>query len=92
MWILEKFRIGEYTQRITEHFELEGEISSIAVSGNGEIYACSEKGLCRLKDGEWHKLFSDGVFSKVYCDNKGRVFAALDKVLYEIIKIYLTQF
>ena len=81
---MEKLRIGEYTQRITEHFELTGKISSIAVAQNGDIYACSEKGLCRLKDGEWNKLFSDGAFSKVYCDKKGRVFASLDKALYEI--------
>lgn len=81
---MEKFRIGEYTQRITEHFELEGKISSIAVAQNGEIYACSENGLCRFKDGEWNKLFSNQVFSKAYCDKKDRVFASLDKVLYEI--------
>lgn len=81
---MEKLRIGEYTQRITEHFELTGKISSIAVAQNGDIYACSEKGLCRLKDGEWNKLFSDGAFSKVYCDKKGRAFASLDKALYEI--------
>ena len=81
---MEKLRIGEYTQKITEHIELPGKISSIAIAQNGEIYACSEKGLCRYKDGEWSKLFSDGVFSKVYCDKKGRVFASLDKELYEI--------
>ena len=81
---MEKLRIGEYNQRIAEYFELSGKISSIAVAQNGEIYACSENGLFRLKDGAWSKLFSDGVFSKVYCDKKGRVFASLDKVLYEI--------
>ena len=81
---MDKLRIGEFSQRITEHFELQGKIASIAVAQNGEIYACSENGLCRFKDGEWHKLFSNGIFSKVYCDKKGRVFASLDKVLYEI--------
>ena len=76
---MEKLRIGEYTQKIRENIELAGKISSIAIAQNGEIYACSEKGLCRLKDGEWKKLFSGEVFSKVYCDKKGRVFASLDK-------------
>ena len=81
---MEKLRIGEFNQRITQHIELEGKITSMAIAPNGEIYACSEKGLCRYKDGQWNKLFSEGVFSKVYCDKKGRVFAALDKQLFEI--------
>ena len=81
---MDKLRIGEFSQRITEHIPLSGKISSIAVTDSGEIYACSENGLCRFKDGEWHKLFSEGVFSKVHYDKKGRVFAALDNVVYEI--------
>ena len=81
---VEKLRIGEFNQRITEHFELAGKISSIAVAPNGDIYACSEKGLCRFKDGEWNKLFSDGVFTKVYCHKKGGIFASLNEALYEI--------
>lgn len=81
---MEKIKIGSFPQKITEHIALDGKISSMAISENGDIYACSETGLCRYKNGEWNKLFSEGTFSKVFCDKKGRVFAALSKTLYEI--------
>ena len=78
------FKIGAFPQKITERFDVEGKIKSIAVSCDGTMYACAEEGLIKFVNGKGYQLFADGSFSKVYCDKKGRVFATKDKNVYQI--------
>lgn len=81
---MEKIKVGAYKQKIIDKLALSGKLSSIAVNLNGDIYSCSENGLYRYRNGSWSVLFSEGAFSRVFCDKKGRAFASLDKALYEI--------
>ncbi|MBE6795609.1 MAG: hypothetical protein E7533_03385 [Ruminococcaceae bacterium] len=81
---MDAIKTGKYPQKIVERIELDGKISSVAVTENGDIYACSESGFFRYRNGGWHKLFADGVFTRVFCDKKGRVFASIGKTLYAI--------
>lgn len=78
------FKIGAFPQKITERFDVEGKIKSIAVSCDGTIYACAEEGLVKFVNGTGYQLFADGSFTKVYCDKNGRVFASKDKTVYQI--------
>lgn len=81
---MDAIKIGKYPQKIVERIELAGKISSVAVTENGDVYACSESGFFRYRNGGWQKLFADGVFTRVFCDKKDRVFASIGKTLYAI--------
>ena len=78
------FKIGAFPQKVTEYLNVEGKVNSISVSCDGTIYACAESGLLKFSDGVGYQLFADGCFAKVFCDKKGRVFAAKDNTVYEI--------
>ncbi len=77
-------KTSPFFQKITERIPIEEKINSVAISDNGEMFVCTDNGLCRFKDGKCHVLCEGFAFTKVHCDKKGRVFASQEKTLYEI--------
>ena len=75
-------KTGLYNQRMTESFPLDCKINSICLKDDNEIYACTDDGLKRLKDGVWQDFNDERVYSLVFCDGKGRVLLAHEKSVY----------
>lgn len=81
---MDVMKTGKYKQKMVEKYPVEGEIKSISVKNNGEIYACTTDGLKRLKDGVWQDYCDNNIYSIVYCDGNDRVLAALESSVYVI--------
>ena len=81
---MEKLKVGSFLQKIIERIPVDGEISSVSVNNDGDIYACTDSGLCRYKDGAWQDLGDGVVYGKVFCQKNGRVVAAAGKAVYVI--------
>ena len=81
---MSKFITSPYLQRVTERFPVEGEILSICVKSENEFYVSTDNGLLRFVKGEWNCFNNDIIFNKIYCDEKGRLFASRENELYII--------
>ncbi len=78
------YKTTPYFQRLTEKIPFADKIIDIAVVGENEFYACTEKGLCKVKNGVQGKYFSKKLFTKIYANNKGRVLAASENTVYAV--------
>lgn len=77
-------KTGTFNQRVTERIPFDGKILSVTIDKKGELYACTDSGLCRLKDGKWQSLSQDVIFSIVYACADGRILAGAENSIYEI--------
>ncbi len=69
------FKTSKYLQKLVNKIPLAGEIYSIAVKGDEEIYACTDNGLMRFNGAEWHTLNGAVIFNKICVYNGGKVIA-----------------
>ncbi len=81
---MEKLKVGSYLQKIMERIPFDGKIFSISINAEGDLYACTDKGLCRYKCGVWQELGDGEIYSKVLCQKNGRVVAAKGNNVYVI--------
>ncbi len=77
-------KVSPFKQKMIESFPLDCEIKSVSIKSENEIYACTDKGLKRLKDGVWQDYCDDKLYSLVYCDGNGRVLGAFENKVYTI--------
>ncbi len=75
-------KTGTFKQRMVEKFPLDCKINSVCIKNENEIYACTDAGLKRLKDGIWQDYNDERQYSLVYFDGKGRVLLAYEKSVY----------
>lgn len=78
------YKTGVYNQRLTENIPFDGKILSVAINKAGELYACTETGLCRLKNEKWQNLSENVAFSIVHACADGRIIAAAGNSVYTI--------
>ncbi len=78
------FKTSKYLQKLVNKIPLAGEIYSIAVKGDEEIYACTDNGLMRFNGAEWHTLNGEVIFNKICVFDGGKVIASAGKELFEI--------
>lgn len=81
---MDVFKVGSYGQKMIERFPINCKIKSVSIKNENEIYACTEDGLARLKDGAWSFFGDSKAYSRVFCDGKGRVLASCENSVFVI--------
>ena len=77
-------KTGAFRQKITERLPFNETVLSMSVSEKGELYIATDSGFYVYSDGALKLLFDEVLFTRVYCDKKGRLLVSNSKYLYTL--------